>query len=682
MANLVIVESPGKVKTIEKYLNNNALLVNKYGNFQVMASVGHIRDLKKKKLGIKVESGFEPEYEFSSDKKKIISSLIQKSTKAKCVYLASDNDKEGVFIAESLRIALKLGDNYKRIIFSEISAKALEYAIENPSKIDKQQLDAQIARRTLDRLVGYKITPLLWKTFSNSDMSAGRVQSALVHLIIQKDDEIRSQQPSQYWMFVVNLKRVYDVKVYKDDNIYKETDQKKAQDFLKGITFQFIVNGVSVKEVKQKPPLPFITSSLQQESSFPINHTRRIAQELYEAGYITYMRTDSFNMSDDFKNELRKYIIGTYGKAYIGDLSDIKKTKMIQGAHECIRPVSIERLTTGLGSDHDKLYNLIWKRTVSSLMKCCLIDELRICFRDSSFSESFQFIAIVRKTKFNGYLKIYGIDSDNYVFSTSDKYDVKCDTIQAKNNWKIPSLRYNEVGLVKLMESENIGRPSTYSSAIQKIIEKGYVKKSNYEGDEKSTVDYILKCGKKELEVKRGNVMYGKETNVFIATTIGKQIDTFLSKYFDYIIDKKFTANMEAELDRIENGDKTRLDVLSSFWNPFSKDVSKEIIVENKNRHFFIINGIEYDIKNTKYGPTIQYGKTYIDLSNYLKYVQKSVSDIVQLDVEFMLGFPYKKNEQESIHIGRYGIYMKRNGSNIRMSEKDILDFVSSFKQK
>ena len=319
VSNLVIVESPGKIATITKYLNENPSL-KKYGTFVVMASVGHIRDLVKKKLAIDIDNNFEPEYEFSQDKKKVIESLKKEAKKCSHVYLAADNDKEGVFIADSVRLALNLGQNYKRIVFTEISSKALQYAIEHAGKINQNQLDAQVARRTLDRLVGFKISPVLWKKFSTAtNLSAGRVQSAVLHLIIEKESDVQNFKSTSYWYYTGNFglkvkgETKYsplneNVKLYYQETVHKDEDENSVKKLFKNLKNDFVIRNVKTRETRQKPELPFITSSLQQEAGFPIKRTMQLAQELYEAGHITYMRTDSYNISEDFQKDARELI--------------------------------------------------------------------------------------------------------------------------------------------------------------------------------------------------------------------------------------------------------------------------------------------------------------------------------------------------------------------------------------
>jgi DNA topoisomerase-1 len=718
--NLVTVESPGKVEKITKYLNSNPEL-KKYGQFKVIASVGHIRDLPPKSLGIDIEKNFAMTYEFSEGKKQVIENLKKYAKNAKTVYLASDNDDEGCQIGESVRIALNLGQNYKRIIFTEISSKALQYAIEHPGKIDQDQLEAQETRRSLDRIVGYKLSPVLWKKFTNggmSKLSAGRVQSAVLHLIIEKEKEIEKFKSSAYWYIFGNFnlkintetQKIEEVKLYKDTTVYKEETKDNLINLFKKIKNEFTIKEVKNRESKQKPDLPFITSSLQQSSGLGVKRTMQLAQDLYELGLITYHRTDSYVISDDFKVEAKNFIETKYGSKYLGELSDMKSMKAVKGAqsaHECIRPVNIDKYSIKdedkkITKDHEKLYEMIYNRTIAYFMKACIYDELELKIIDSSFAPAMYFLATFKKVKFNGFQIVYGIKNEIYDFNSyidnikNKKYDIKSDNITAKNTWTNPPQRYNEVGLVKLMESNGIGRPSTYSATLQKVTEKQYVNKTDTKGEEKQTINYILDPKTKVIKEQKSTVNIGQEKSKYVPTEIGLEIDKFLEENFDYIIDKEFTANMEAELDRISEGKKSRLEVLNSFWKPFSKDLSNftKIAKEDKidiktESNDFKVNGVVYTVRLTRFGPVVQYEnkdnkKTYIDLKNYLKYVGKEYTDIDVNDIKFLTKFPMKlgiiKGKEVMALMGPYGIYMKYDGNNLKITQKMIRELIDTGK--
>lgn len=692
--NLVIVESAGKVQSITKYLNGNNDLIKKYGKFIVAASCGHVRDLKKKTLAIDINNNFKPEYEFIADKKKILDDLKKKAKVAKAVFIGSDGDLEGEAIGESIRVALGLGENYKRIVFTEISPKALHHAIEHFGKIDNNQLQAQITRRTLDRLVGFKLSPILWKMFSQSNLSAGRVQSAVLHLLIEKENEIREFSSKSYWVitgrFTLNghlLENVkLNTKLHEFENVSK---------FFKKLQNKYTLKDMKTKESSQKPDLPYITSSLQIDAGFSVKRTMQLAQELYEAGHITYMRTDSYNMSEDFKKEARHYVKAQFGEKYLGDETDIKKAKTVKGAqeaHECIRPVHVDiQVLEGLSNDHQVLYTKIWKRTIAYFMKKCIYDELEICFVDASFKSEY-FIANFKKIRFNGYLKVYGIANDSIDFdkfkSASSKADIKCIEINAKQTWQNPPSRYNEVGLVRLMESESIGRPSTYASTIQRVTDRQYVEKLNIEGVEKVTRNFVYDGIKQNVKEIPGSVIVGQERGVYVPTDAGIKVDAFLTTNFHNIIDKTFTVTMEAELDRVADGTKSRLEVLLSFWKPFSKDLDKfqnidkndKIKIEKPASKNIVVKGIEYVIGRNKYGPFLHEKETkkYVDLANYIKYVGKDYLDLTKTDVEFLTKLPITVSKDVVVLMGRYGLYMKKNGENVRMTLSAIKRFIAT----
>ena len=705
--NLVIVESPGKVKTITKYLNDNLPLTKKHGKFIVMASVGHIRDLLKNELSIDIDNNFEPIYEFSNDKRKIVEALKKCVKQCSNVFIASDNDKEGEFIAESIRVALDLGQKYMRIVFTEISANALQYAIEHPNKIDQHQLDAQVTRRTLDRLVGFKLSPLLWthfKTPKNVHLSAGRVQSALLHLIIDREQEIKNFQSKQYWSYIGTFKLVEidttleNVKLCgQNGTIVKENLEKCVHSFLKGLQNSYMVRDIKTRETTKKPEPPFITSSLQQESSFSVKRTMHLAQELYEAGHITYMRTDSFNMSEVFKTEAREFVLAKYGNKFLGDFSDSKKTKSIKGAqeaHECIRPVQISNADVDMSLDHNTLYQLIRKRTIAFFMKKCVYDELEIRFADASFypRDDLNFVASFKKVKFNGFLKVYDVKNDVYDFAQLEQTkQITCGQIIAKNTWQSPPARFNESGLVKLMEQEAIGRPSTYATMIQKIADKQYVSRESPVGMEKNVKHIVYEPSPKKLIREEIGIMnIGQERNVFVPQETGVQIDTFLKEHFNYIIDKQFTSIMESELDKIAEGTKKKIDVLKAFWSPFLKDLLKKQTATKLSPKISLkpdektisYKKIDYVITTTRYGPALRSmsnGETrFIDLGHYLKYVKKQVNDLDIDDIKFLTKLPHKVSDNDVILMGKFGLYLKHNEQNIKLPFKTIMEFIKT----
>lgn len=702
MKNLVIVESPAKAKTIAKYLNSNNNLKS-FGKFIVVSSMGHIRDLKKKELGIDIEKGFIPNYQVTEEKHKVVTELKNKAKECDLVWIASDYDREGEGIAMHLKEVLKL-KTYKRITFTEITSKALENAIMNPRTIDKNLVDSQETRRFLDRLVGFKLSPVLWKKYKTENMSglsAGRVQSAVMHIIINRENEIKNFNSGSYWYFIgdfhLKIKNndkhdMTDVRLYKNDIVYKEEDQNTAHNILKKLKNDFKIIDVKSKKVKKNADLPFITSTLQQEGhvkfGFPLKRTMQLAQELYEKGYITYMRTDSYNISDDFKVTVEPFIINQYGiEYYSGGSAKKKATKNAQEAHEAIRPTNVHTLSDSLdlSVDHKKLYDMIWKRTVAYFMTPCVNDELEIKIVDSSFVEDMFFQSTFSKVKFNGFLAVYGIKSEKYDFKkyidgiVDGNYDIKCKKITAKNTWQSPPSRYNESSIIKVLESEGIGRPSTYAGIMSKLLEKKYIIKSDVGGVDKSTTSYIYESGK--IKKENGTVKIGQERTRLVPTEIGEEIDKFLSEHFDYIVDKRFTAIMESDLDKIAEGDKKKIDVLNIFWNVFKTDLSKFDTFKEKKTLLktesisHTINNKEYILRIAKYGPVIEHQvdskKTFINLKPFMKHYRKELSDISKEDVEFILSLPKElriiDKKPFMFVYGPYGFYGKYDNRNIKI---------------
>jgi DNA topoisomerase-1 len=701
--NLVVVESNGKVATITKLLNRNKNL-SKYGKFSVIASFGHIRDLPKKQLGIDIEKGFEPQYEILADKKAHIDKIIKAAKNADTIYIASDNDYDGTFIGESIRVLLNLGENYKRIVFSEITGPALQHAIEHPTKIDKLQLASQQCRRMLDRLVGFKLSPLLWKKFNSGiiALSAGRVQSAVMHLIIAREKEINAFRTTPYWHINANFRIKFGknttnlevVKLYLNNHLFKAETESDVQSFFKKIKDDWTVSSYKQKISREGPDAPFITSSLQQEGSSKLKTSVKrimaIAQDLYEAGHITYMRTDSYNMSETFKEATKTFISQRYGDEYLADKErNVKKVKGAQEAHECIRPTDIQVVELGgkFEQDHKDLYKLIWQRSIAYLMAHAVYDELSLIIRDKGMTEDFTFQTTFKKVKFNGYLVVYGIKNETNDFLTyttaldNNRYTLKCENITGKNTWTCPPSRYNDAKLVKLMETNALGRPATYSSIIQKLYDKTYVIKTDIQGEEKTTTDWLFTPSKRTVKKIEDTVIVGAEQGRVKPTEIGIKIDEYLETNFDYIIDKDFTANMEQDLDLIHKGKKQRNIVLQDFWKKFSIDLEaqtqkkeKKQVLQAEKREV-VVNNQTYIIRMGPYGPLIEYDvngkKTFIGLKGYLPVAKKEYLDIDNDDIEFISSLPKViatiDGNDAYLYIGMYGPYLRWNGLNVKI---------------
>ena len=705
--NLVIVESAAKSKTISKYLNSSKELKS-LGKFTVTASFGHVRDLIKKELGIDVDAGFKPNYQIMPDKKAIVADLKKKVKECDNVYLAADPDREGESIAEHLKEVLNL-KRYKRITFTEITQKALEEAIKNPRLIDNKLVDAQETRRTLDRLVGFKLSPLLWKQFSTGNstvLSAGRVQSAVLHMIIKREKDIEEHKSESYWTingnFDLDSNALIDSRLYKDGVLHKIKSFEHVTDFLKKLHNKFTIHDISTKLVKQSPDFPFITSTLQQEAytklGFGLKKTMQIAQSLYENGYITYMRTDSYNMSEKFKEEAENYIQGRYKDYYAGGRK--KKSKGAQEAHECIRITDITKENISLENDHVKLYEMIWKRTIASLMKPCIYDELEIKIKDASFAKSEMWmLSTFKKLKYNGYLVIYGHENESYDFSdiltrvNKGFYNLSCHELFCKNTWSSPPQRYNDSTLVKLLEHEGLGRPSTYSSIISKLIDRQYVIKSNVNGTKQETVHIKYDPKRTKMTQQKDTIEIGAEKNKLVPTVIGNEIDSFLENSFPYIVDKNFTAVMENDLDSIAEGHKEKLEVLNTFWGKFNQDLSIKLATKNKTilkteQNAIDVDGKSYIIRIAKYGPVIQFDKNYINLKSYLTLTKKEYMDIGENDIRFLISLPRQmikyKGHPVLLTSGPYGLYLKYDGKNLSISKSTALDLVNgqSLKEK
>ncbi|MDD7758445.1 MAG: type I DNA topoisomerase [Aerococcus suis] len=548
---LVIVESPTKAKTIEKYLGRN---------YKVVASKGHLRDLPKSKMGIDIDNDYEPHYISIRGKGPLIKELKKYANKAEKIYIASDPDREGEAIAWHLAHLLKLDptDNI-RVTYNEITKDAVKEAIKHPHPIDMDLVDAQQARRVLDRLVGYNLSPMLWKKVKKG-LSAGRVQSVALHMIIQREKEIRAFKPEEYWTvegkFLKNRKTfTASASKYKGKklDLKNEDDVKEFMQEIK--TRDFEVQNVTEKERRRFPSKPFTTSSMQQEAAKKINFRSRktmmVAQQLYEGikvgrgaaeGLITYMRTDSTRISQSAKNQAQAFIEDNYGKDYLGHRKNDKQASGAQDAHEAIRPSNISRTPESiekyLTKDQMKLYSLIWSRFMASQMAPAVYDTVACDLVQNEAT----FRANGSKIKFPGYQKVYkeANNKDNILPALKNGEMVKSKDIEPSQHFTQPPARYTEASLIKTLEEQGVGRPSTYSPTIETLIKRYYVK----------------------LEAKR-----------FEPTELGEIVNDLITDFFPDIVDTQFTADLESELDEIETDKKAWVDVIDSFYQPFSKEL-------------------------------------------------------------------------------------------------------------
>lgn len=578
--NLVIVESPAKAKTIEKFLGKD---------FQVESSFGHIADLPSKEIGIDVEGNFNPKYVVPTDKKALVKRLKDLAKNADMVWLASDEDREGEAIAWHLYEQLKLKEaNTKRIVFHEITKKAILKAVENPRSIDYNLVNAQQARRVLDRLVGYELSPVLWRKVKGG-LSAGRVQSVAVRLIVDREREIKSFVPQASYkvmaQFITEEEKKFKASLPKNFDTKEE-----ATLFLNScINAKFKVDDLQTKPATKSPAAPFTTSTLQQEASrklyFPVAKTMMIAQRLYEAGLITYMRTDSLNLSEDAKIEAQEEIISSYGKEYSKPRSFITKAKGAQEAHEAIRPTSMSLQSVSVDYDQDRLYDLIWKRTIASQMSDAQLERTNVRITNTNNSEVFT--ANGEVIKFEGFLKVYLEGTDNEdeeqegMLPKLSKGEVLVNkSITATERYTRAPYRYTEAALVKRLEELGIGRPSTYAPTISTIQKREYVEKGTIEGEDRSFTELKLKGG--EIIVKTLIEKVGSDKGKLVPTDIGNIVNDFLVENFSNILDFGFTAKVESEFDDIAEGKEDWIKMIKDFYKSFHPMV--EDVAENADR--------------------------------------------------------------------------------------------------
>ena len=610
--NLVIVESPAKAKTIEKYLGVN---------YKVASSFGHISDLPSKNIGIDIENDFKPKYEVSSDKKTIVKNLKDLVKKSKTVWLASDEDREGEAIAWHLFRTLKLdADNTKRIVFNEITKSAITNAINNPRSINYDLVDAQQARRVLDRIVGYELSPVLWRKVKGG-LSAGRVQSVAVRLIVEKEREIRNYVSASTYKVEAIFKNSNGKEfVARLSNEFKSKDD--AIDYLNSTTESiFKVSEIVKKPVKKSAPAPFTTSTLQQEASrklsFPVSKTMSVAQRLYESGHITYMRTDSVNLSNLAIDEANKQVVKNFGEAYANPKNFSTKAKGAQQAHEAVRPTNFDMSPDNVKDyDQKRLYQLILNRTLASQMKPAELEKTNIKISSSNRSELFT--ANGEVIKFDGYLKLYQVSKDDD--SAEDdgilprfKEDeiLNLEDLFATQKFSRPPYRYSEASLVKKLEELGIGRPSTYAPTISTVQNRGYVEKGSTEAKSRKVIKVSISNG--VISENTLSEKFGSDKGKLIPTDIGMIVTDFLKNHFEYIMDYNFTAKVEQDFDSIASGKKDWTEMMKSFYgkfHPVVEDVQQNATRESGKRVLgsHPENGKEVSVRLGKFGPMVQIG--------------------------------------------------------------------------
>ena len=683
--NLVIVESPAKAKTIEKFLGKD---------YVVKSSFGHIRDLSKKGLGIDIDAHFAPDYEILPDKRKVVDELSKLSKSVDTVWLASDEDREGEAIAWHLAEVLDLPvDKTKRIVFHEITKPAILHAIETPRTIDMNLVNAQQARRVLDRIVGFELSPVLWKKVKPS-LSAGRVQSVAVRLIVEREREIIAFHSTPYYRVVAQFYRTDDQTktLFKAELGTRFETKEQAEEFLrKSVGAAYTVTKVEEKPAKRYPAAPFTTSTLQQEAGrklgMSVAQTMSVAQHLYEQGLITYMRTDSVNLSQQAIAQCKTEITSLFGEKYSAAHNYKTKTKGAQEAHEAIRPSYIDRMHIEGTPAEKRLYELIWKRTVASQMVPADIDRTTIAIGVDG--TQWQYGATGEVIRFDGFLRLYSESTDDETSESSEAAlpklvegeKVTATQVTATERFTAPPARYNEASLVKKLEELGIGRPSTYAPTITTIINRGYVVKQNREEQRRAYTQLTLGAQDRITE-KNLTESFGKEKNRLSPTDIGMVVNDYLESQFSQIMDYNFTANVEKEFDRIADGKITWSQMIEDFYGPFHKMVDKAIGTQNDKSAQVRILGTDPATGHTvkarigRYGPMVEIEGAEGEKSRFASLKKGQLIASITLDEALEL-FALPRNlgkyegEDLIVGIGRYGAYVRYGKSFVSLAKGD-----------
>ncbi|MEG1554726.1 MAG: type I DNA topoisomerase [Rikenellaceae bacterium] len=669
--NLVIVESPAKAKTIEKILG---------AEYTVKSSFGHIRDLPKKGLGIAIDDDFTPDYEVMPDKKGVVADLKKMTKEADKVWLASDEDREGEAIAWHLSEVLGLDDkSLNRIVFHEITASAIKNAIANPRTINIELVQAQQARRILDRLVGFELSPVLWRKVKPS-LSAGRVQSVAVRLVVDREREIIAFTASSYWRLTATFVIKKDDKTHEiKTELSKRFDTKQeAMAFLMGCRdYAFSIVSIDKKESKKSPYAPFTTSTLQQEASrklgLPVSQTMRVAQSLYESGLITYMRTDSTNLSKDAITAINSVVGGRYGKEYIKNRAYTTKTKGAQEAHEAIRPTYMDKDNITGNKSEIKLYNLIWRRAVASQMSDAIIERTTI--QISTPSDGLLFVAKGEVVVFDGFLRVYDANDKDTLLPAVDVGDMlSVVEMEAQERFDQRPSRYSEASLVHQLEELGIGRPSTYAPTISTIVNRGYVVKEDRDGV-KRDFDVLMLKGKDIIEERRQETT-GAEKSKLFPTDIGIIVTDFLKKNFKSILDYNFTASVEKQFDDIADGDMAWQKMLKDFYNSFHPSVAEAMSEEQGFASSEVRQlgtdpktGLNVYARMGRFGAVVQLGETSDDKDKKPQYATLDKSMLLETvtlnEALDLLKMPRElglfEDAKVVIGIGRFGPYVRHD---------------------
>ena len=667
--NLVIVESPAKAKTIEKFLG---------GDYKVVSSNGHIADLPSNELGIDLDNNYKPKYKITNDKKDLVKKLKNELKNVDTVWLASDEDREGEAIAWHLSENLNLNEsNTKRIVFREITEKAIKNAIENPRKINKSLVDAQQARRVIDRLVGYKISPILWRKVKGG-LSAGRVQSVVLRLIAEREKEISNFKPISSYKttaeFVngdgLKFKSKYSLNINEDDNFVA---------FLEGFKdAKFSISSIKKSPLTKKPAPPFTTSTMQQEAArklgFSVSRTMQTAQRLYESGHITYMRTDSVTLSQTALNSIKNTIETKYGPNYHQSRNFNNKSKNAQQAHEAVRPTNFMNKIQNFDADQSNLYDLIWRRSVASQMSDAKVDKTTVKIKSNNHEGLFQSDGEV--IKFDGFLKLYRESKDNQTNEESQNSllpnfnegeIIKKEKVLGTQFFTKPPFRFTEASLVKKLEELGIGRPSTYAPTITTVMNRKYVFKGTNNAQTRDIVQFIIDS---EVCKKVNKENYGSNKGKLVPSEVGILVNEFLTNNFKNIIDYNFTASVENEFDLIANGSKDWKAIIHKFYDPFSlviDDVQKNAKRETGERVLGEDpkSGRQLSVKLGKYGPIAQIGKVDEEEKPLFASLlpDQQISKITSEEALKLFELPVYvgdfDDERVEANIGRYGPYIR-----------------------
>lgn len=673
--NLVIVESPAKARTIEKFLGKD---------YQVKSSFGHIRDLPKKGLNIDIEHDFAPKYEVSADKKKVVAELRKAATDRE-VWLASDEDREGEAIAWHLTQALKLDPaKTKRIVFHEITKPAIEAAIANPRTVDVKLVDAQQARRVLDRLVGYELSPVLWKKV-RTGLSAGRVQSVAVRLIVEREREIREFEAVS--SFKVTAVLTADGQEVPAELQTKLPDAETAKAWLeKTAGASFTISDIQQKPATRNPGAPFITSTLQQEAArrlgFSVRQTMTLAQRLYEAGHITYMRTDSTILSGQALNAAQHYIEDEFGANYHHLRQFKTKSASAQEAHEAIRPTNFTKTSVGGDQAQAKLYQLIWQRTIASQMSAAQMERTEVTIDISNQPE--KFLAKGEILKFDGFMKVYGGGQDDTLLPPLKKgQKLEAQTITATETFSRAPARYSEASLVRKLEELGIGRPSTYAPTISTIQTRGYIEKTDLEGTERDVAELKLENGK--VTSKISQAITGADRGKLVPTAIAEVVTDFLVKHFPRVVDYDFTARMEEDFDSIATGKQPWVEMIDTFYKHFhpliekSEEISRNEVSQARELGADPKTGEPIYARFGRYGPMLLKGDTEDETKKpvFAPLPQGTTIDTVTLEQAMkMFELPRvvgttEDGQEIKANIGRFGPYIQVDKTFVSIKPRD-----------